>query len=131
MGNRLTFAPVVQKVTPAVVQVYTTTKAHPAVMRGDKGNGSPEMEDLLRRFFGDQFQFGPGGQGQGQRNRQNPNFNVPRQMGAGSGVIVSKDGFILTNNHVVDGADEVKVTLQDNREFSAKVIGRPSGVASR
>ncbi len=124
-GNRLTFAPVVQKVTPAVVQVYTTTKAHPAVMNGrGNGNGSADMEDLLRRFFGDQFQPGPGGQGQGQGNRPNRNFNVPRQMGAGSGVIVTKDGYILTNNHVVDGADEVKVTLQDAREFTAKVIGR-------
>jgi serine protease Do len=72
------------------------------------------MNDLLRRFFGDQFQ--------GRMPRGN--FGTPRQEGVGSGVIATKDGYILTNNHVVDGADEVKVALQDGREFTAKVIGR-------
>jgi serine protease Do len=66
----------------------------------------------MRRFFGDE----------GRMPRRN--FNVPRQQGIGSGVIATKDGYILTNNHVVDGADEVKVALQDGREFNAKVIGR-------
>jgi serine protease Do len=70
--------------------------------------------DLLQRFFGQQFQ-------RPSRGRQMP---VPRQEGLGSGVIVSKDGYILTNNHVVDGADSVKVALQDGRDFEAKVIGR-------
>ena len=49
---------------------------------------------------------------------------MPRQQGMGSGVIATKDGYILTNNHVVEGADEVKVALQDGREFVAKVVGR-------
>jgi len=49
---------------------------------------------------------------------------MPKQHGMGSGVVVTKDGYLLTNNHVVDNADEVKVALQDGREFTAKVVGR-------
>jgi len=93
-----------------VVKVFTTTKMHNTAF-----NGAPDgMDDLLRRFFGDQPQ--------GRTPRRE--FGVPRQQGIGSGVIATKDGYILTNNHVVDGADEVKVALQDGREFTAKVIGR-------
>jgi serine protease Do len=77
-------------------------------------NGAPGMDDFLRRFFGDDF----------EHRAPRRNFGVPRQQGVGSGVIATKDGYILTNNHVVDGADEVKVALQDGREFTAKVIGR-------
>jgi serine protease Do len=107
------FAPVVKKVTPAVVKVFTTTKVH-----NTSYNGMPQgdMDDMLRRFFGDQFQ--------GQQHMPRRNMQMPRQEGIGSGVVATKDGYILTNNHVVDGADEVKVALQDGREFTAKVIGR-------
>lgn len=63
-----------------------------------------------------EFFFGPGFGGEG--------FSQPReQVGFGSGVIISKDGYIITNNHVVEGAQEVSVTLNDNREFDAKVVG--------
>jgi serine protease Do len=110
LGGHTSFAPVVKKVAPAVVKVFTTTKMHNTAF-----NGAPDgMDDLLRRFFGDQPQ--------GRTPRRE--FGVPRQQGIGSGVIATKDGYILTNNHVVDGADEVKVALQDGREFTAKVIGR-------
>jgi len=107
--GRASFAPVIKKVSPGVVRVFTTIKAQKTGQ-----SGSPDMNDLLRRFFGDQSQ--------GRMPRGN--FGTPRQEGVGSGVIATKDGYILTNNHVVDGADEVKVALQDGREFTAKVIGR-------
>lgn len=111
MGGHASFAPVVKRVTPGVVKVFTTTKIQ------NTGFNSPgsEMDDLFRRFFGDQF---PG------RSQRRFNVAPQRQEGIGSGVVVSTDGYILTNNHVVDGADEVKVALQDGREFAAKVVGR-------
>src|SRR5712671_1745326 len=113
-GGHASFAPMVKKVAPAVVKVFTTTRMHNTSFNGAP-NGAPDgMDDMLRRFFGDQFE--------GRSPRRN--FNTPRQTGIGSGVIVTKDGYILTNNHVVDGADEVKVAMTDGREFTAKVIGR-------
>src|SRR5882724_351015 len=112
LGGRNSFAPVVKKVGPGVVKVFTTTKMHNTGYSGQPGQ--PGMDDFLRRFFGDESE--------GRNPRHN--FNVPRQQGIGSGVIATKDGYILTNNHVVDGADQVKVALQDGREFTAKVIGR-------
>ena len=108
------FAPVVKKVAPAVVKITTSTKVQGMSFQG---NGlPPEMDDFMRRFFGDRYPSG--------RNTPQRNYSVPKQQGVGSGVIVTKDGYILTNNHVVDGADELKVALQDGREFTAKVIGR-------
>jgi serine protease Do len=109
-GPYSSFAPIVKKVTPGVVKIVSTSKAAKITVPEGFGFNDP----FWRHFFGDRF---------GQQ-MPNPQFNVPRQQGLGSGVIVTKDGYILTNNHVVDNADEVKVTLQDSREFTAKVIGR-------
>ena len=73
--------------------------------------------------FGDMFDpfgfFGQRGQGQNQKRK----VQTPKREGTGSGVIISSDGYIVTNNHVVEGADELTVTLNDNREFSARIIG--------
>jgi serine protease Do len=82
--------------------------------------GGKQLEDLfggdplLKRFFGEQFE---------QYQRQQPRRQAPRQEGAGSGFIIAEDGLILTNNHVVEDADSIKVKLADKREFTATVVG--------
>jgi len=99
------FAPVVKKVAPAVVKIETTTTVNSPPMAD-----MPGMNDPFWRQFGRMLP---------------PEQQGPRhEHGIGSGVIVTKDGYILTNNHVVDGASEVEVSLTDGREFTAKVIGR-------
>ncbi|MDB6124494.1 MAG: peptidase [Pedosphaera sp.] len=105
------FAPVVKKVAPSVVKVEVVGKGKSSIEMPQ--SGMPD-DDFLRKFFGDQF--GRGGRGGQQK--------APREHGLGSGVIVSKDGYILTNNHVVDEMDSITVALNDGREFNAKVIGR-------
>ncbi len=103
------FAPIVKKVAPSVVKITATVKGKEIHTQ----QFFPGMDDpFFRRFFGDD----PRG-----RNRT---FRTPPQQGVGSGVIVSKDGYIVTNNHVVDDADAVKILLQDGQEFTAKVIGK-------
>ena len=76
-----------------------------------------EYQDPFADFFGDFFGRGNGG---GTQRRQ---VQTPKRESAGSGVIISADGYIVTNNHVVESADEITITLNDNREFTARVIG--------
>ena len=106
------YAGVVEQVTPAVVTIRSERRVR---------NISQELPEGLREFFGDQF-------GQGRRGRQMPER---REGGLGSGVIVRPDGYILTNHHVVDGAEQVNVELTDGRSFKAKVVGsdQPSDLA--
>jgi len=119
-GGRDSYADVVHVVAPAVVTVRVEGRAKMSPTQF-QGPG----DDFFRRFFGDQF-----GQGE-QPDRGGRRFRAPKQRALGSGVIVSSDGYILTNNHVVDGADEVHVELTDGRTMSAKVIGtdKPSDLA--
>ena len=71
-----------------------------------------------------EFFFGPGfGQGQRQRKQQQQQKSDPQPTGMGSGVIISPDGYIVTNNHVINGAEKLEVTLNDNRQFNATVVG--------
>jgi len=107
-------ADLVEKEGPAVVNISTTTM----VKRGQEGMpfDDQSMQEFFRRFFPGM----PGGPGGGQG--PGPTQEVPTR-GEGSGFIVSNDGYILTNAHVVKGADEVVVKLIDKRTFTAKVIG--------
>ena len=105
--SRTGFAPVVKKVLPTVVNISSTK----VVKTPTESEGQMPDDDFFRQFFG----------GSARGPRQMP--QEQRERGLGSGVIVSPEGYILTNNHVVDGATDVKVTLSDKREFKARVIG--------
>ncbi|WP_448101753.1 DegQ family serine endoprotease [Luteibacter jiangsuensis] len=102
------FTGVVEKYAPAVVHVEAKTTGTPRKSRGGSGDMPDDQEELLRRFFG------MPGMPMQPRDRTS----------LGSGFIISGDGYILTNDHVVDDADEVKIRLQDRRTFTAKVVGK-------
>jgi serine protease Do len=109
------YAAIVSRVAPAVVTVRSERRV--------KAEESPLTDDpMLRQLFGDRMP-------RDQQQQQQP--RTERQEGLGSGVIVSPDGYILTNHHVVDGAQEITVELTDNRVFNAKLVGsdQPSDLA--
>ena len=100
---KLSFAPLVKKAAPAVVNIYTRKVV--------QSRRSPLFDDpFFRRFFGGDI---PGG-GSGRQRIENS---------LGSGVIVDPSGVVVTNNHVVEGADEIRVVLSDRREFNVTVVG--------
>ena len=109
----LTYA--AEKSLPAVVYIKSVTNSKMQTV---------EYSDPFEDFFSDPFGgfFGRGqGNNNGKRQRQ---VQTPKRAAAGSGVIISADGYIVTNNHVVDGADELTVTLNENsKEYSARIIG--------
>jgi serine protease Do len=111
------FTQLVERTSPAVVNIRTTQKI--SQMQGDPFGGDDQAEEFFRRFFGMPVpQQTPRNRRQAPRQQEQ---EVPR--GVGSGFIVSQDGYILTNTHVVEDASEVYVKLTDKREFKAKVIG--------
>lgn len=97
------------------IKSYATPRGY----NGGYGNQqqSPFSDPLFDFFFGS-----PNGRGS-RPQQQQPKEKAEQQMGLGSGVIISKDGYIVTNNHVIDGAERLEITLNDNRTFNAKVIG--------
>lgn len=111
------FTRLVEQVGPAVVKIDTTmggrSAARGAQLPDDAFPGDEQIPEIFRRFFGPGFQMpGPGGQGP-----------APRGRAMGTGFLISEDGYVLTNHHVIDRADEVKVTLSNLREYTAKVVG--------
>ncbi len=105
---------------------YAAEKAIPAVVhiryvQNSKTKTVRVQSDPFEDFFSDPFGFfgNPNGGGGSQERK----IQTPKREATGSGVIISTDGYIVTNNHVVDGADELTVTLNDNREFSARIVG--------
>ncbi len=111
------FTQLVERTSPAVVNIRTTQKI--TQVQGDPFGDDEQAQEFFRRFFGM-----PAPQQAPRNRRQAPKSQeqeVPR--GVGSGFIVSQDGYVLTNTHVVEDASEVYVKLTDKREFKAKVIG--------
>lgn len=112
------FTELVEQVGPSVVNIRTSQKVRAG--RAGSDEMDQEMQEFFRRFFGVPI----------PAPRQAPRRSLPQDdaeqevpRGVGSGFVVSADGYVLTNAHVIDGADEVYVTLADKREFKAKVVG--------
>ena len=115
------FADLVEKTGGAVVNIRTTERVKPGQNGGIPGAEDEEMQEFFRRFFGVPVPPRQQPAPRGRRPAPQQEEEVPR--GVGSGFIISADGFVLTNAHVVDGADDVYVTLTDKREYKAKIIG--------
>jgi len=116
------FTQLVERVGPSVASIRTTQR-----VTADADEGGDESEEQMREFF--RKFFGTPMPGQGQRKNtpkaapKGGDQGEERPRGVGSGFVLTPDGLVMTNAHVIDGADEVYVTLTDKREFKAKVVG--------
>jgi serine protease Do len=110
------FAPIVKKVAPSVVTIYSTRTIRLQPMQNPFRNSPMWNDPRFRQFYGDHF---------GDQYQQDDQPQSRKEHGLGSGVVISPDGYILTANHVVNGADEIKVAFSDDKkkEYIAKVIG--------
>ena len=116
--DRVSYASVIKKIAPSVVRVYSTKKV-------SERQNSPLNDPMFRHFFGMPDQGDNPGEAPGRRQHS----REFKEQGLGSGVIVSANGYILTNNHVVEGASEVKVAVGEGRtEYEAKIVGRDARV---
>lgn len=107
--SRSSYAPLLKQVLPSVVNISTSKIVHNHMSSEDQF----PMDPFFRQFFGNDGPFGG-----------RPNIpKTQREQALGSGVIVSPEGYILTNNHVVDGATDIQITLSDKRQFKAHVVG--------
>ena len=108
----LNFVAAAAAVTPAVVHVMTEYSAVPVDQR------QQQMDPFLRQFFGDQLE-----QFKGQMPPGHPQIPQGGGQGSGSGVIIAANGYIVTNNHVIDKASKIEVVMDDKRKFEAELVG--------
>ncbi len=116
-GAPLSFADIFERVSPAVVSINVTSRVDPAAMRQIPGLPGLPFGGRPRGPQGGDDSDGDGDNSPGQSRR-------PTQQSAGSGFFISADGYIVTNNHVVENAETIKVVLKDEREFDAEIVGR-------
>lgn len=112
-GNAVDLTYAAEKALPSVVYIHFLQNAKIQTVEVES-DPFADFFDPFGGFFG---------RGQGNGGKQKRQVQTPKKEGAGSGVIISTDGYIVTNNHVVAGADELTVTMNDNKEYSAKIIG--------
>lgn len=117
------YADVVENLLPSVVTIKTYAKEGGNRRSGQFQDELDSLPPQLREFFREYLERG--GEGQGQpRERRQQRPRGPQQTGLGSGIIITDDGYALTNNHVVDGSDELKISIEGHqKEYTAKVIG--------